>query len=260
MYNPGMKPKFLMAAAVAVAGAAVAQQLMFWPVRGTREMVAAANNQEVEAGFRILSQGGNAIDAGVAATLAAAVTEQARFGLGGEMPLIVKAAGKAPVVISGVGVAPKKATPDFYNKRAAEPWEDAGHKPPIPGQGMVAAITPGVFDGLMLALETHGTMSFAQVAQPAIEYATQGFPIGEEFVGFIRTNQRVLELWPTSKAFFMPSGAPPSRGELYKLGALGNTLQELARAEKKARGNRAKKVHAVRDYGFLGSQRRLDHL
>jgi gamma-glutamyltranspeptidase / glutathione hydrolase len=253
MYNPGMKPKTILAAAMLLGGAAaLAQQLMFWPVRGTREMVAAANNQEVEAGFRILTQGGNAIDAGVAATLAAAVTEQARFGLGGEMPLIIKMAGKPPVVVAGVGVAPKKATADFYTKRGPEPWEDAAGKPPIPGQGMLAAITPGVFDGLMLALETNGTMSFAQVAQPAIEYASQGFPIGEEFAGFIRANQKLLELWPTSKSLFMPAGTPPKRGEVLKLAALANTLQELARAEKKARGNRARKIHAVRDYFARG--------
>src|SRR5882724_3872414 len=55
---------------------------MFPPVRGTHEMVGAANNFEVEAGFRILTQGGNAVDAGVATILAASVTEQARFGIG----------------------------------------------------------------------------------------------------------------------------------------------------------------------------------
>ena len=58
---------------------------MFPPVRGTREMVGAANNVEVEAGFRILTQGGNAVDAGVATVLAAAVSEQDHFGLGGEI-------------------------------------------------------------------------------------------------------------------------------------------------------------------------------
>src|SRR5258708_36056798 len=57
---------------------------MFPPVRGTRQMVGAANNLEVEAGYRILEQGGNAVDAGVASVLAAAVTEQDHFGLGGE--------------------------------------------------------------------------------------------------------------------------------------------------------------------------------
>ncbi|MFN7646626.1 MAG: gamma-glutamyltransferase, partial [Acidobacteriota bacterium] len=97
-----------------VTGCLSAQQIMFPPVRGTKEMVAAANNFEVEAGFRVLTAGGNAVDAGVAGTLAAAVTEQARFGLGGEMPLIITMKGKPPIVISGVGTAPKLATVDYY--------------------------------------------------------------------------------------------------------------------------------------------------
>src|SRR5919202_1276456 len=89
--------------------AAQTRPAMFPPVRGTHEMVGAANNFEVEAGYRILTQGGNAVDAGVAAVLAAAVTEQARFGIGGEMPLLIKLKGKPPIAISGVGAAPAKA-------------------------------------------------------------------------------------------------------------------------------------------------------
>src|SRR6202795_129989 len=104
----------------------LAQHTMFPPVRGTRQMVGAANNLEVEAGFRILEQGGNAVDAGVATTLAAAVTEQSRFGLGGEMPLLVKMAGKPVVAISGIGVAPAKATVEYYSHRQPEPWETRG--------------------------------------------------------------------------------------------------------------------------------------
>ena len=79
---------------------------MFPQVRGTHEMVGAANNFEVEAGYRILTQGGNAVDAAVAAVLTAAVTEQSRFGLGGEMPMLVKMNGQPVIAISGVGIAP----------------------------------------------------------------------------------------------------------------------------------------------------------
>src|SRR5678815_690745 len=132
---------------------------MFPPVRGTREMVGAANNFEVEAGFRMLTQGGNAIDAGVASVLAAAVTEQARFGLGGEMPLLIKPAGKPVIAISGIGVAPAKATVDFYKNRHAEPWEDEDRITPIPAIGILSAPVPGVFDGLVIALSRYGTMS-----------------------------------------------------------------------------------------------------
>ncbi|MFN0104106.1 MAG: gamma-glutamyltransferase family protein [Bryobacteraceae bacterium] len=234
-----------------LAVASFGQQTMFPPVRGTREMVGAANNFEVEAGFRILAAGGNAVDAGVASTLAAAVTEQARFGLGGEMPLLIKMNGKPVVVVSGVGTAPKLATADWYRQRKANPWEDAAKMTPIPGDGIHAAILPGVFDGLMLALQQYGTKSFAEVAAPAMEYA-DAFPIGEEFSNFIRNGERLLTNWPASKAHFLPDGRVPERGTVFKQPALAKTLRELAAAEKKQRGNRAKKIQAVRDYFYRG--------
>ena len=228
------------------------QSTMFPPVRGTREMVAAANNFEVEAGYRLLAQGGNAVDAGVAAVLAAAVTEQARFGLGGEMPLLLKMKGQPVTAISAVGTAPALATIEAYRNRAVEPWEKLNRMPPIPVQGIRAAILPGAFSGLLLALEKHGTKSFAEVAAPAIEYA-DGFPLGEEFALFIRNGQRILELWPASSQFFMPSGSPPVRGELFREPTLAKTLREMVTVEKKARGKRDRKIRSVHDYFYKGS-------
>ena len=228
-----------------------AQFTMFPAVRGTREMIAGANNFEVEAGYRILSAGGNVVDAGVAAILAASVTEQARFGLGGEMPLLIKMQGKPVIAISGIGTAPALATVETYRKRTPEPWEKPGQLSPIPGQGIRAAILPGALSGLLLALEQYGTKSFSEVVAPAIEYA-DGFPMGEEFAAFIRNGQRILELWPASRQFFMPSGSPPMRGELFREPTLSATLSEMTRVERKARGNRARKIRAVHDYFYGG--------
>ncbi|HUJ49837.1 MAG TPA: gamma-glutamyltransferase family protein [Bryobacteraceae bacterium] len=252
---PCRVPFLLLLAALALFSNAIAQEhpTMFPPVRGIHEMVGAANNFEVEAGYRLLTEGGNAIDAGVASTLAAGVTELSRFGLGGEMPLLIKMAGKPVVAISGVGVAPAKATVEFYAKRPPEPWEEAAHMVPIPGQGMLAAITPGVFDGLILALDKYGTKSFAEVVQPALEYADQGFPMPEEFGGMLRSYQRILALWPTSTKFFYPDGTPTPRGEIFREPALANTFRQLAAAEKKAHGKRSDKLRAVRDLFYKGS-------
>lgn len=244
---------FVFLAGFAGALAAQERQTMFPPVRGIHEMVGAANNFEVEAGYRILTQGGNAVDAGVASTLAAGVTELSRFGLGGEMPLLIKMAGQAPVAISGVGVAPAKATVEFYSKRPPEAWEDARNMPPIPGQGILAAITPGVFDGLILALDKYGTKSFAEVVEPALEYADQGFPMPEEFGGMLRSYKQIIDLWPPSVKFFYPDGTPTPRGEIFKEPALAKTFRELAAAEKKAHGKRSEKLRAVRDLFYKGS-------
>ena len=242
-----------LAAATCASLAAQGPPTMFPPVRGTHEMVGAANNFEVEAGYRILTQGGNAVDAGVASVLAASVTEMSRFGLGGEMPLIVKMAGQQPIVVSGVGVAPAKATVEFYQHRPPEPWEDPNHMPPVPGQGILSAITPGVLDGLILALDKYGTKSFAEVAEPAIEYADQGFPMPEEFGSMLISYQPIIRLWPDSVKFFYPQGGPTPRGQLFREPELANTLRELVAAEKKAKGRRADKLRAVRDLFYKGS-------
>ncbi len=226
---------------------------MFPPVRGTHELVGAANNFEVEAGYRILTQGGNAVDAGVATVLTAGVTELSRFGLGGEMPLLVKMAGKPVVAISGIGVAPAKATVEYYTHRSPEPWEDANHMPAVPMQGIKSAITPGVFDGLILALEQFGTKSFADVAAPAIEYAEKGFVMPDEFGKFLNSYHDIMSKWPASADFFYPNGVVTKRGELYREPILAKTLRELVAVEKKTKGNRTKKLHAVRDYFYKGS-------
>ena len=224
---------------------------MFPAVRGTHGMVGAGNSLEVAAGTRILIHGGNAVDAGVATVLAAAITEQDHFGLGGEMPLLVKLTGKPVTVVSGVGTAPAKATVEFFKTRKPQPWEDETKMPPIPGQGILAATVPGVFDGLILALDRFGTMSFAQVVAPALEYA-DGFPLPEIFAAYIRNNEAILQLWPASSSFFMPGGKVPSRGELFQEPVLAKTLRELVTVEKKTRGKRARKLQAVRNYFYQG--------
>ena len=224
---------------------------MFPQVRASHEMAAAGNNFEVEAGYRILQKGGNAVDAGVAAVLAAAVTEQDHFGLGGEMPLIIKMAGKPPIVVSGVGTAPAKATLQFFKSRKPEPWEETGKMAPIPAQGILCATVPGVFDGLMLALQKYGTMSFAEVVQPALERA-DGFPVTDIFAQYLKNDEAILRLWPDSAAFFLPGGRVPKAGEIFHEPTLAKTLRELAAVEQKAHGKREAKLDKVRDYFYRG--------
>ena len=248
--------KFVTVAALSILGAAailIAQNPahMFPAVRGTQYMVGAGNSLEVAAGSQILEKGGNAVDAGIAGVLAASVTELDHFGIGGEMPLIIKMKDQPVVVISGVGTAPKLATPEFYRNRKPEPWEDKETMPPIPANGILAATIPGVFDGLMLALEKYGTMSFAQVVAPALGY-TRGFPTPEILSSFIKDNEKLLKLWPVSIKFFEPNGHVPAPGEIFAEPTLTHTLELLVAAEKKAHGNRVAKIEAVRNYFYRG--------
>jgi gamma-glutamyltranspeptidase/glutathione hydrolase len=224
---------------------------MFPEVRALHEMVGGGNNFVVEAGMRILREGGNAVDAGVAAVLAAAVTEEDHFSMGGEMPALVKMNGQPVQVISGIGTAPAKATIEFFKNRPLEPWENADRKPMIPPQGILATTTPGMFDGVMLALEKFGTMTFAKVSEPAIELA-DGFPTTEVFADTLHRDDSMLRRWPTSIAVFYPGGKLPERGEVFHQPDLARTMRELVTAEEKARGDRIKKIDAVRDYFYRG--------
>jgi gamma-glutamyltranspeptidase/glutathione hydrolase len=234
------------------APAAPQDRTMFPAVRAMHHMIGAGNPLEVEAGYRILEQGGNAVDAGVAAVLAATVTEQDHIGLGGEMPLLIKPSGKPVIAISGVGVAGAKATPEFFTHRQPEPWEDKTF-PPIPGAGIRAAITPGLVDGLLLALEKYGTMPFAKVVEPAMEDADNGFPIPEIFSQILTANQRILGFFPTSQKFYFPNGTVPKPGQVVRFPDLARTLHEMVAAEKNAHGDRAAKIRAVHEYFYKGS-------
>jgi gamma-glutamyltranspeptidase / glutathione hydrolase len=247
-------PAFLLVLfSVAIARSQDTVRTMFPAVRGLHEMVGAANNLEVAAGMRVLAQGGNAVDAGVATVLAATVTEQSRVGLGGEIPILIKMKDKPVMAISGIGVAGSKATVQFFEHRTAEKWEPADRPlAPIPAIGPRAAITPGLVDGLLLALEKYGTMSFAQVAAPAIEYADEGFPIGEEFAEFLGELQQYHAFWPASFRFFYPNGTSPKRGEIVKMPSLANTLRQMAAVEPKTKGDRAAKIRAIHDLFYKG--------
>jgi gamma-glutamyltranspeptidase / glutathione hydrolase len=225
---------------------------MFPEVRSMHEMVGGGNNFVAEAGMRMLHAGGNAVDAGIAAVLVAAVTEEDHFSMGGEMPVLIKLHGKSVEAVSGVGVAPAKATIDFFKGRPLEPDETADRKPPIPAHGILATTTPGMFDGAMLALEKFGTMSFAQVAAPAIELA-DGFPTTEILADTLQISAQGMRRWPTSvQYFFNVNGNLPKRGEIFRQPQLAKTLRAMADAEQKTSGNRAAKIEAVRDYFYRG--------
>src|SRR5262245_6621552 len=87
-------------------------------VRGKRGVVAGGQPLSVEAGLRIMRQGGNAVDAGVATILAASVIEFSHFSFGGEVPILIKLKGREVVVVEGMGQAPLKATREFFVNRA----------------------------------------------------------------------------------------------------------------------------------------------
>ena len=228
-------------------------------VRGKRGVVAGGQPLSVEAGLRMLQSGGNAVDAGVATILAAAVIEFSHFSFGGEVPILIKLKGGEVVVIEGMGQAPQKATLEFFVNRAkAAEASTTLPRPrggPIPATGPLSATVPAVLDACVTALDHFGTKTLAEVMQPAIELA-DGFPIDELRVEYIKTRSPIFSQWPDAKRVFLPGGQIPKVGDLFVQADLARTLREIVRAERLAakgtRNNRHAGLMAARDYFYRG--------
>ncbi|HLI85680.1 MAG TPA: gamma-glutamyltransferase [Bryobacteraceae bacterium] len=228
--------------------------------RGTRGAVAGGTEFATDAGMRMYYVGGNAVDAGVAAMFAAAVTEFSHFGWGGEAPILIRTREGKVFAIAGVGTMPKAASADFFrhHKLGAdeieEPPEPNGLKNWVPVAGILPALVPGMVDAGLVALRDFGTRSFADAIEPAIELA-DGFPIDELRVSSIQHSVRFLNKWPASRKVFLPNGRPPFVGEIFRQPELAHTLRSMVEAEKKALASgagREKAIDAVRDYFYRG--------
>ena len=228
--------------------------------RGTHGAVAAGMEQATEAGMQMYYAGGNAVDAGIAAMLAASVTEFSHFGLGGEAPILVRTKAGKVYAIAGVGTMPKLATADFFRKHQLQPNEiidppeGNGLKEWVPVAGILSALVPGMVEGALVTLRDFGTKSFSEAIEPAIELA-DGFPIDELRSMTIRNSVRYLESWEYSKKVYLPNGHVPETGEIFRQPDLARTLRSMADAEKKALAagaSREKAIDAVRDYFYRG--------
>ncbi len=213
-------------------------------ILGTHGIVAAGRHYSVAAGVRMLQQGGNAVDAGVATVFAAAVCEISHFGFGGESPvLIYDAKTREILVINGQGPAPKAATPALFQADGK-----------IPGNGPLGATIPAVMDALALALDRHGTLRLEQVMQPAIELA-DGFPMYAFLRGFLISEREATEQYEWSASTYYPGGHVPDVGEVFRQPNLARTLRAIVAAEQKAFAatrDRSAAIRAGRDAFYTG--------
>jgi gamma-glutamyltranspeptidase/glutathione hydrolase len=220
---------------VAVAGAAAPQAQLRPEFRGRRAVVAAGRSFTADAGARLVQQGGNAIDAGVASIFAAAVVEISHFGLGGESPIIIYSArDREVVVINGQGSAPAAANPALFAGR-----------PSIPGNGPLGATIPAVVDAATLALARYGTRSLSETLAAAIELA-DGFPMYEFLRRYLESERQACEPYAWTMRTYYPGGRVPAAGEMFRQSNLARTLRTLAEAERTALDNGATREQAIR--------------
>jgi gamma-glutamyltranspeptidase/glutathione hydrolase len=196
-------------------------------------------------GLRILLKGGNAFDAGAAALLAGGVLEQDLYSLGGEALVLVypKKDGKVTSVV-GQGWAPEAVSVDWYKSRNKT----------LNGAGLDPAVVPGAVHAALTVLERWGTMSFEEVAAPAIEYAEKGFPLRQSTAQAIQNQRTLFDQWPDNKKYWLkPDGSQYTPGETIKLPTLAHTLRRMVEAERAAKSKgRAAGIVAARDLFYKG--------
>jgi gamma-glutamyltranspeptidase / glutathione hydrolase len=223
------------------------------PIVSGFHVLATAGTPLTTAGaIRVLNRGGNAIDAGVAAAVAAAVVEPtASYSLPTEVVgLIYDAKTQQIVALNGQGCAPKRATIDYFKARGKQ------LVPVGPGSDAPLSFTlPGTIDAWILAVERYGRLSLGEVLQPAIEYAEQGFPMYRYMSLLLKSPEiaRQFEFFPQGAAYFRPDGRVPEPGERFVQKDLAQVLKTMVRAEERARGRgRSAGLQASREAFYSG--------
>lgn len=197
--------------------------LCSWPIAtsgqgvvGRNGMVATADPRASQAGLDMLLQGGNAVDAAVAAALAITVVEPFGSGIGGEGFMLIYRADVGEVVaIDFRAEAPSAAT--------YEAFPDG-----VPDAGWGSVGVPGLVAGLALALERYGTMTWEQVSQPAIRLAEEGFVVTPTLEMVILDHYPKLLADPELSALFLNDLLPPMAGDVLRNQPLAHALRVMA--------------------------------
>jgi gamma-glutamyltranspeptidase/glutathione hydrolase len=176
---------------------------------------------------RILMDGGNAIDAAVAAAATAGVVEPMATGLGGDMfALVWSARDKKLYGMESSGWAPKKWTPEYFR-------DTLGVKE-VPASGINSVTVPGSVAGWDAMLKRFGTMGFRQVLEPARAYAAEGFPVHERVAHDWRTLAHHLRTDPDTAYTFLPNGEAPEMYSIFRNPELARTLRLIQRGGRDA--------------------------
>ena len=177
-------------------------------------MVSAGHRLAAEAGVEMLRQGGNAVDAAVAAAWAVGVVEPWMSGAGGVGAMVIHHNGRQVVIDFGLR-APLAARDDMYELEPARGPQGQYGWPAVRGEenqlGHRAAGVPGVVAGLCLAHERHGTLPRETVMQPAVDLASEGFEADWYTSLILGLDLDVIVRFPRAAAIFLRDGAFPPR-------------------------------------------------
>jgi gamma-glutamyltranspeptidase/glutathione hydrolase len=191
-------------------------------IRGTFGVVASTHWLASQVAMGVLERGGNAFDAAVAGGFVLQVAEPHLNGPGGDLPLLIWSEHERRIrVLCGQGPAPMLATPQYFRERGFGL---------VPGIGVLPAVVPGAFSTWMTLLRDYGTLTAAEVLQPAIDYAEHGIPLVARVSQAILAVRALFEAeWHSSRDVWLPGGGVPRPGELFCNKALAATYKRVLR-------------------------------
>ncbi len=211
-----------------------------------RAFVSAGHADAARIAADVLESGGNAVDAGVAATIALCVLHSEQVQIGGVAPMLVRMARDgATHAIEGAGRWPA-ATDRGHFERA--------HRGRIP-HGILRSVVPAAPDAWITALQRFGTRGFAELAGPAMALAADGFAVHDDLVACTAQFERHYRRYPENTRIWLPRGALPRPGEWFRQPELAATLTRLIDADRSAaaRAGREAGLAAVGELFYRGA-------
>ena len=214
-------------------------------IRGTFGVVATTHWIASAVGMSVLERGGNAFDAAVAAGFTLQVVEPHLNGPLGEAPILVwNRNTRSAQMICGQGVAPAAATIAKYKSLGLDL---------IPGTGLLAATVPGAFDAWARLARDYGTMPLAELMEPALGYAENGYPLVPRIRDTIATVAELFKKeWTSSAAVYLPGGNPPIPGRLFRNQTLASTYRRVLAEAEAGGGSREARIDRARNAWYRG--------
>jgi gamma-glutamyltranspeptidase/glutathione hydrolase len=222
-----------------------------------RGAVATSQPLAAQAGLKMLVDGGNAVDAAVAAAAALNVVEPGSTGIGGDVfALIWSKDEKKVVALNGSGRSAAAANPDEVRKRGYSA---------IPKEGRDAALSvsvPGTVDGWETALRSYGRMTLKEVLQPAIDFAINGYGVTDVIGNRWKQVEAKLNERPSGGEMLL-KGRAPRYGEVMRLPTLAKTMQLIAEGGRDAfyKGKVAEAIATFvqQEGGWISTQDLAEH-
>ncbi|ASK27322.1 gamma-glutamyltransferase [Neisseria chenwenguii] len=187
-------------------------------------MAASANPLATEAGYEVLKKGGSAIDAMIAIQTTLSLTEPQSSGLGGGAFLVYwDNKAKKLTTFDARETAPKAAKPELFLDASGKPLEFMNA---VVGGRSVGV--PGIPKLLEDIHKRYGKLPWATLFNKPISLAEQGFAVSPRMAKSIEQNQKYLQRYPQTAAYFLPNGKPLAAGTLLKNPEFARSVRLLA--------------------------------